>query len=127
MSSHCGASGATIRGESIGPCAGPLQVHHWIKQQRIKRAFPRGAFRHSGAGWQPVPRGIEDFRELGTPGQLLPVDGILADPRNLIVLCWDHHQRLEGDYSALPPAVWEFAREFGLDAQLENDIARRAA
>lgn len=27
----------------------------------------------------------------------------------------------------LPESVWEFAREFGLDAQLENDLARAKA
>lgn len=120
------ARGLVARCVLAGPghrCYGRPQWHHPIKQQRIKRAFPYGARRHLTSGaWEPAPRLKPVTRSSPTERSL---NRILTDERNRVWACWDAHQAIEGDYSRLPESVWEFAREFGLDAQLENDIARQ--
>lgn len=113
-------------------CSGRPQWHHPIKKQRVRDAFPRGAWRPrrpdpewQSPEWEPVPRGYS-VRDVSEDFEARSLAAILRDPRNRIWACWDAHQAIEGDVSRLPAPVWEFAREFGLDAQLENDIRRQA-
>lgn len=115
---------------ALGPdsCGGPLEWHHPILQQRIRDRFRRGAWRpeFSDEVWQPVGK-------LGIPAdvdaEMMTARDICGDTRNRIVLCDDHHDRLHNGRleAELPEQVWKFAREFGLDAQLENDLARKRA
>jgi hypothetical protein len=110
-------------------CAGRLEWHHAVKQQRLRREFPVGAWRltHGDVTWKrieprwPVPPIV--------PNEVVSLDDILGDPRNRVWLCSHHHELVTNGRLdvALPRSVWEFAREFGLDAQLENDLARRSA
>jgi hypothetical protein len=111
-----------------GPeCRGRLEWHHAVKQQRLKREFKHGAFRYDiSKPWLPAKR----FAPASTSDQWnRTLDDILGDTRNRVWLCSHHHElvtngRLE---PPLPDEVWEFADEFGLTAQLENDLARRNA
>lgn len=106
-----------------GPdCEGRLEWHHCLTKNRLKRMFPYGGSREPGdRQWYPISR-------LGPGTQTIPLTEILGDARNRVWLCSHHHElvtngRLKVE---LPESVWEFAREFGLAAQLENDIARAA-
>jgi hypothetical protein len=110
-----------------GECAGRLEWHHAIKQQRLKRKFPLGAYFGKGLGWQPVTRfGLLQDWYVGYP--IKPLDEILGDTRNRVWLCSHHHEKVTNGRLKveLPESVWEFAAEFGLTAQLENDLARQA-
>jgi hypothetical protein len=111
-------------------CSGRLEWHHAIKQQRLKREFKHGAVIWLDPGssqrWVPAFR-TNAVREDTAFRRTL--DSILGDTRNRVWLCSHHHElvtngRLE---PPLPDEVWEFADEFGLTAQLENDLARRNA
>lgn len=127
-----GGSKCQFAGGGHGPCEPPLQWHHAIKQQRLKRAFPRGAWRSlpDMSVWRPVPRGgLVAVMDGGIPcGTCLGLDDILGDTRNRIWLCSRHHELVTNGRLKvqLPESVWLFAAEFGLTAQLENDIARSA-
>jgi hypothetical protein len=106
-------------------CNGRPQWHHPVKKQRIKGKFKFGAVRDfsgSARRWMPATRYAPVTRNDDTE---LTLRRILIDPRNRVWACWDAHQVIEGDHRYLAPAAWEFAREFGLDAELENDIARQ--
>jgi hypothetical protein len=109
-----------------GSCGGRLEWHHVIKQQRLKREFRFGAWRiPSDETWRPYDR-----RDNQVPFKLRKtLDQILGDERNRVWLCSAHHERVtNGRLEApLPDSVYEFAAEFGLTAQLENDLARRNA
>lgn len=120
-----------------GACGpGRVQWHHPIKQQRIRDRFPRGAWRpgedhvlrSEHEDWEPIPRGYS-VRDVSPGFETVTLTAILRDERNRMMLCsgpLSHHSEVEGDYRNLPERVWEFAREFGLLAMLENDIARQA-
>lgn len=109
-------------------CAGRLEWHHAIKQQRLKREFKYGAWRHfsgrqawfAASRYDPVTRRTIESRTL---------DDIVGDPRNRVWLCSHHHELVTNGRLKLelPESVWEFAREFGLVGMLENDLARRVA
>jgi hypothetical protein len=110
-----------------GGCEGRLEWHHAIKQQRLKRQFPFGALAcysaitdATGQRWMCADRYEE--------GCDLSLDDILGDTRNRIWLCSHHHELVtNGRVEApLPDSVWIFAKEFGLEGMLDNDIARRA-
>jgi hypothetical protein len=109
-------------------CHGRLEWHHAIKQQRLKRTFPHGArWAQQGLAsrWVPADR-YGPVSRYGIGARTL--DDILGDTRNRVFLCTRHHElvtngRLKVE---LPPSVWRFAEEFGLTAQLENDIRRAA-
>jgi hypothetical protein len=110
-------------------CNGRPQWHHPVKQQRIKGKFKHGARiieggprGHARVLWEPATRHDPVVRSDRFSRTLRD---ILIDPRNRVWACWDAHQAIEGDHRHLAPAAWEFAREFGLDAGLENDIARQ--
>jgi hypothetical protein len=111
-------------------CAGRLEWHHAIKQQRLRREFKYGARRDSiyhrpNGLWVPAHRVAPVTQTLYGQRTL---DDILGDTRNRIFLCSHHHElvtngRLKVE---IPESVYEFAREFGLEAQLENDLRRAA-
>lgn len=104
-------------------CTSRPQWHHPVKQQRIRDRFPRGAWRVRGdAIWIPIGKFDKEASEYV---ELITLARILRDPRNRVWACWAAHQKIEGDHSYLPHDAWEFALEFGLAAQLENDIARQ--
>lgn len=103
-----------------GDCAGRLEWHHAIKQQRLRREFRYGAWRVDGdRWWVPASRGADPD---------LFLDQILGDPRNRVFLCTHHHELVTNGRLTveLPDSVWEFAREFGLTGMLENDLRRAA-
>lgn len=104
-------------------CTSRPQWHHPIKKQRIRDRFKHGAWLDVRTGrWNAAHR-TDPVRRNGFESRTL--GAILQDERNRIWACWDAHQAIEGDVRNLPEPVWEFAREFGLDAQLENDVARQ--
>lgn len=114
-------------------CHGRLEFHHAVRQQRIKREFPHGAWRaRSGAfkrqqAWHPIPRSTL-LSDIAIDPEFAALSDILGDTRNRIWLCQAHHERLHNKRFELelPESVLEFAAEFGFTAALEND-ARRAA
>lgn len=115
---------------SLGDCAGRLQWHHVVPQQRLKRRFPHGAYRAKLAGeftqWLPIPR-------TGLPRDIAPVEMeqtslrlILRDQRNRANVCAFHHGQVEARRIYVDPSdpVREFAREYGLEAELDQDAVR---
>lgn len=118
---------------ALGPhgCAGePLEWHHVVKQQWIRKAFRFGAIRLPGL---TVGRAAHRAARRGeTPD--ITLDAILADERNRVWLCPGHHERITGAAKQerrrlderLPEPVWEFAWEFGFAGLLLNDIDKRA-
>lgn len=107
-------------------CAGRLEWHHVVKQQRLKREFRYGAWRHPGeATYRPIGRhGVRSIHET----EHLSLTQILGDPRNRVWVCSFHHERISNGRVKveLPDSVWEFARAFGLEGMLENDLRRAA-
>lgn len=90
--------------KGYGRCDGPLDAHHLIPKQRIKREF-----RH-------------DDRLVD----------LIADPRNGIAVCRRHHDMLEGRKLRmlrveLPAGLEEFAVEVGMVWCLERDFGQVAA
>lgn len=125
-----GGSKCVFAGGYNGECGGQIRWHHPVKQQRLKRQFPLGAWRWPGQDvWKAISRfGVDYPEDPDIQIRLLPQ--ILGDTRNRVWICDTHHERLHNGrfyIDELPDSVWEFARSFGLDAQLENDLARRAA
>src|SRR4051812_17634686 len=102
-------------------CHGPLQWHHVIKQQRIRKEFPYGATLRYGAlrgdseKWRPAVRHEDAERR---------VDDILGDPRNRIWLCDRHHQFVTNARIYIPRSamaeVEEFAKDYGLEGWLDK-------
>lgn len=114
-----------------GPCRGEIQWHHVVKQQRITHKFANGAYliRDSHI-WQPIPRyGVDYVRAHGWDvAATITLDLILADGRNRMWLCTEgHHEPVTNGriHPKVPDSVWEFAREYGMVADLENDLARQ--
>lgn len=115
------------------PCGGRITRHHFLAQQRIKREFPYGAWK----GWLlPGGRLVPRRRDEPCPPasivgavELVTVAALLADVRNIGLICWDHHQLVENRriYLAVPPAALEYAGELGLEWMLEQDQERRTA
>jgi hypothetical protein len=115
---------------------------HLIPKQRIRKEWPRGAFRTPWAGdypggepgpWQPVGRDVT-LAELRRRGlECVSLQHLVWDPRCLVLLCGGptgiggHHGAL--DYArtlriprvVLPPEVEEYAAEFGLVWSLDHD------
>lgn len=115
-------------------CGGPGTRHHVLSQSRIKRAFPHGAWKGillPGARLVPLRRPGEEkpARELVGDLVYVPLRDLLADPRDKVDICWDHHQLVEQKriYIVVPDVTWEFARELGMDGDLERDERRRVA
>lgn len=108
-----------------GHCLGRLEWHHAVTKDRLKRAFPHGAI----IDYHERPRRYIPASRMWSPDPDVTLDAILGDTRNRVWLCGAHHEKVTNARLAvdLPESVWEFAREYGLDAPLENDIARRVA
>lgn len=104
-------------------CEPPGQRHHVVPQQRIKYQYPRGALYDPELGWRPIGK-LDEPGSLETRSQR----ELLDDPRNIILICWGHHQLVEGKriYPEIPEPVWEFAEDFGFTAGLVSDHDRRA-
>lgn len=118
-----GGSKCVFAGSEHGPCSGRIQWHHVYPKSRLKKQFKYGAFRFSAAGnrFYPASRHTADPE--------LTLDDILGDPRNRMWLCAEgHHEPVTNHrlHPSVPDSVWEFCADFGLTAELENDIARAA-
>lgn len=90
--------------DEYGKCDGPLEAHHIIPKQRIKH-LPR-------AKWETAEKRV-----------------MLADPRNGVMLCRQHHHLLTVRSKLIPAELirdetWEFAREYGLEWALDREINR---
>ena len=142
---------AAVRGAFRGPCwlcqrlpaqaqrcemasGGIIDGHHIIRKSRLKREFPHGAYVYEDGSVDAVPAA---HRRVIAPNatevngvRVVPLDAILWDPRNGLVLRRWHHDELEQRRvrilrTSLPRAVEEFAAEFGLLWSLERDFGAR--
>ena len=104
--------GSECYARAHGDCKGRVQAAHWISKQglRIKQSQVR------------IRVGIDRFPEREGLLRLIemPLDGLIADPRNGIPLCDHHHasfDRRNGQALDLTPPqeVREFAAEYGLE------------
>jgi hypothetical protein len=102
------------RGDVLTPCAGPMEAHHVLSKQWLKRAYPRGLEQ----SWLGGPVVV-----CGTLGDLL------SDPRNGLLVCNRHHnlafnrRLVEVGHDELPARARLFAVELGERAvfRLERD------
>lgn len=97
--------------DGLRECQGPTQRHHAIKQQTIRRLFPR----------LPMFASDEEIRE-----NKRRLNQALNDGRNHLMACKRHHD-LHEQAKAIPvpreelPAVLElFAADYGLEYELER-------
>jgi len=94
-------------------CQGPPQKHHAIKQQTIRRLFPR----------LPMFASDEEIRE-----NKRRLNQALNDSRNLIVCCKRHHDLHEQAKAIpvpreeLPEGLELFASDYGLEYELERQF-----
>jgi hypothetical protein len=93
-----------LAGEKQRCSRGRPHEHHLIPQQLLRR-------QHSTLTWHGA--------------QVRPLDELLADRRNLVRLCWDHHQLLHNKRlyirrHQLPRGIGDFARELCLAWYLDN-------
>lgn len=83
--------------------------HHLISQQRIRRVWKtlNAGYRRGG----PKPWSLRRC---------------LEDRRNMVRICWEpHHQRVENriiyvEAHQLPDGFFDFVREYGLEAQVDQ-------
>lgn len=105
-----GGSKCVFAGGHNGECGGRIRWHHPVTKNRLKRAFPRGAWQLDGntdfPPWQPIGR-----HGPPTDADVLTrtLSDILGDTRNQVWIC-DVHSEL----GQLPDSAQEFCREFGL-------------
>lgn len=115
---------------------GTIDAHHLIPKQALKRTFPRGAKltwqeTSTGAGiWLPIE--AVDVPWEDTP--VLPLGDVLMDVRNTVPVRRFHHDALEAGLlhgrpldvprRLLPPAVVEFAGQYGLERLLEAEYGQ---
>ena len=88
-----------------GRCVGRVQKHHVIPRQELRK-------RHAGATHSQQLR--------LDPPELKPLRTWIADERNIVGLCFHHHQQLTNARiylrrSMLPSGIDDFASETGLD------------
>lgn len=98
-----------------GDCSGRIEAAHWISVQLLKarQATARIAIRNG--------RELEEARLYLVD---MPIEGVIADPRNGVPLCSHHHASFDkrnGKKLILQPPkeVIEFTEEYGLDDLLE--------
>lgn len=104
--------GCLFDGAPGPPCFAPLQPHHLVPQQRIKRRWRtlNAAYRR-GSGVKPWS-----------------LKRCLEDQRNIVRVCWGHHQRVEARLSAhvtrdqLPAGFYDFVREYELHADVPAEF-----
>ena len=104
--------GSACYARAHGGCKGRVQAAHWISKQglRIKQSQVRIRV---GTDRFPEREGLLRLIEM-------PLDGLVADPRNGVPLCDHHHasfDRRNGQALDLPvpTEVREFAEEYGLE------------
>lgn len=109
-----------------GGCQGPLEQHHVVPRQAIKKRFPYGAVRHAERpSWLLVPL---DRSHSVPPGALVTTEWLLDEPDNLMWLCRRHHELVTNRrlYVDPEPHVWAFAEHLGLESVLEREQERAA-
>lgn len=101
--------------DGLRVCDGKVQSHHCLKQQTIKRLFPRTSLRSTD----------EEIRE-----NRALLARALKDSRNLLPACKRHHDlwhagRLDVPREAVPEAVEAFAEDYGLAYELDRMFGPR--
>jgi hypothetical protein len=117
----------TTQRNSIVPCDGLLDAAHLIRGQKIRHAFPLGAWRWPGGEWIPTTRAdvLHDALEVKT------VDELVYDPSIGVPACRRHHGMLDTARTlripreALPEGVTEFARAYGLLWWIDTEYTHR--
>lgn len=107
--------GAVCRWAEQGDCGGRLQSAHIISVQRLRLLYSR-------AEGKTAYRGA-----LGSALLDVPLDEVLADPRNGCVACELHHVRYEGavlHLDSYPEPFLEFVADYSLEHVI--DFARNA-
>lgn len=127
----------------LSACDGPPQRHHLVERSSLKRQFPHGAIQvycHSCDGEGCTPKGLCGVCLNGArlvPVQKLPdpahegakrysVKELVADKRNLVDVCWKHHQAIHDHRRArvlLPQAAVDFGNWTGLAWRLDRYAA----
>lgn len=106
--------GSACYARAHGGCKGRVQAAHWISKQTLKRKQSQA--RISLRRVDPRLAIREEVYFLLD----MPIDGLIADPRNGVPLCDHHHasfDRRNGQALDLTPPqeVREFAEEYGLE------------
>lgn len=91
-------------------CDGAKQRHHVVDKHGIRRAWKTLRAEHRRGGPKPWA-----------------VTRALADGRNMLDVCWAHHQLVEGgslhvELADVPVGFWNFVREYGLIAELPRHL-----
>ena len=97
--------------------------HHIIKQQTLKQAVSKAAVKQKIVGKELTPG---EKRLLETP-----LSTVLADTRNIVRIpqVERHHRAHQGSEperlkrDELPRLIDEFAADYGLEAELEHELA----
>ena len=90
-------------------CDGPLEKHHVIKQQRIRKAWLTLASEYArGSGPKPWP-----------------LKKALEDPRNIVIACKRTHH-VEESAVPVPDGFWDYVREYELEPCLPRWLAQEA-
>lgn len=82
-----------------------MDRHHIIRQQRVRQ-------------FVTTQTGDRELADLA-----------VSDPRNIVNCCRFHHDLITNAriIQPIPPATWEFARDWGLSWALERDTERGLA
>lgn len=102
-------------------CSGRVQAAHWISIQRLTIKRRNAAIAQGGRGFYRPPE---------TDAILsVPLDDLIADPRNGIPLCELHHLRFDqfGLHLQPPAEVIAFANDYGLEHLLGPATEREEA
>lgn len=98
--------------DQIRPCDGPIQLHHCVPQQAIRRRYRSLKAAHRRGGPKPWS-----------------ITAALKDPANLTPVCWSHHQLVEGHriQPDPPPGFSAFLDRYDLYAVLPRHLSRTEA